>query len=76
MEAAAGGLSALRCPPADPGGDWSVQPLSTVVTDVTLGDYKASCLRISKVICRQQGHLITATEQFLENSIFLAACRN
>lgn len=48
-------------------------PLTTEAIYVTAGDSKASC--ISKVICRKQGDLFTATEQFLTNEFLLATCR-
>lgn len=61
-------VPALELPPAD------TSSLDTMTMYITAGDNKASCTRISKVIHRKQGDLVTATVQFLTYKFLLAAC--
>lgn len=51
-------------------------PLSAVAIYLTVGDNKASCIRISKVIFRKQGDSFAGTEQFITNKFLLATCRS
>lgn len=61
-------VPALELRPAD------TSSLDTMTMYITAGDNKASCTRISKVIHRKQGDLVTATVQFLTYKFLLAAC--